>query len=129
MALPTVFPLWLDRESAKKMGSVPASSELTSESKSSPDGVEGSVVSTEQAKVSTTLPGKVEKVIAPPPGSGEPEKAQVAVEGADHLYREIRIPNRLTDADGKTVKLKEGADVEVTIEAEPAATSAASTAQ
>ena len=70
------------------------------------------------AKASTTLPGRVEKVIHPHPGSGEPEKAQIAVEGADHLYREIRVPNRLTDENGKRVKLKEGAEVEVKIEAD-----------
>jgi hypothetical protein len=76
------------------------------------------IVSSEASKASTTLPGKVEKVIHPHPSSGEPEKAQIAVEGADHLYREIRVPNRLTDANGKKVKLKEGAEVEVKIEAE-----------
>ena len=75
-------------------------------------------MSSEASKASTTLPGKVEKVIHPHPSSGEPEKAQIAVEGADHLYREIRVPNRLTDANGKKVKLKEGAEVEVKIEAE-----------
>lgn len=65
-------------------------------------------MSTEKAKASTTLPGKVEKVINPHPHSGEPEKAQIAVEGADHLYREIRVPNRLVDGDGHKVKLKKG---------------------
>lgn len=60
----------------------------------------------------------MEKVIHPHPGSGEPEKAQIGVEGADHLYREIRVPNRLTDSEGQPVKLKEGAEVEVKIEAE-----------
>jgi hypothetical protein len=74
--------------------------------------------SREQSKVSTTLPGKVEKVIRPHPGSGEPEKAQIAVEGADHLYREIRVPNTLTDSHGQEVRLKEGAEVEVKIEAD-----------
>ena len=49
----------------------------------------------------------------------EPEKAEIAVDGADPLYREIRIENALTDADGKKVSLKPGAQVEVTIEAEP----------
>jgi hypothetical protein len=63
-------------------------------------------VSSESSKASTTLPGKVEKVIHPHPSSGEPEKAQITVEGADHLYREIRVPNRLTDANGKKVKLR-----------------------
>lgn len=79
-------------------------------------------MSSQNAKASTTLPGKVEKVIKSHPASGEPEKAQIAVEGADHLYREIRVPNTLTDADGKKVKLKEGADVEVKIEADPLVT-------
>ena len=79
-------------------------------------------MSSESSKASTTLPGRVEKVIHPHPSSGEPEKAQIAVEGADHLYREIRVPNRLTDADGKKVKLKVGAEVEVKIEAEAVVT-------
>lgn len=79
-------------------------------------------MSTETSKASTTLPGKVEKVINPHPGSGEPEKAQIAVEGADDLYREIRVPNSLTDPNGQKVKLKEGADVEIKIEADPLVT-------
>ena len=72
-------------------------------------------------KPSTTLPATVEKIIKPPSPS-EPEKAQIAVEGADHLYRELRIENTLTDENGDKVRLKQGAEVEVTIEAEPEAT-------
>jgi len=79
-------------------------------------------VSSEPSKASTTLPGVVEKVIHPHPSSGEPEKAQIAVEGADHLYREIRVPNTLIDANGKKVKLEEGAEVDITIEADAVAT-------
>jgi len=41
------------------------------------------------------------------------------VEGADHLYREIRIENALKDQDGEQVRLKEGTPVEITIEADP----------
>lgn len=41
-------------------------------------------------KPSTTLPATVEKIIKPPV-PGMPEKAQIAIEGADHLYRELRI--------------------------------------
>lgn len=82
-------------------------------------------MSTETSKASTTLPGKVEKVIDAHPAAGEPEKAQIAVEGADHLYREIRVPNSLTDAHGQKVKLKEGAEVEVKIEADPVVTKTA----
>ena len=70
---------------------------------------------------STTLPATVEKIIKSSSPS-EPEKAQIAVEGADHLYRELRIENALTDEDGGKVRLKLGAEVQVTIEAEPGAT-------
>jgi hypothetical protein len=69
-------------------------------------------------KPSATLPGTVEKIIKSPLPS-EPEKAQIAVEGADHLYREIRVENTLKDEKGEEVRLKPGAKVEVTIEAEP----------
>jgi hypothetical protein len=72
-------------------------------------------------KPSTTLPAIVEKVIKSPSPS-IPEKAQIAVEGADHLYRELRIENTLIDENGKKVRLKQGAEVEVTIEAESGAT-------
>lgn len=72
-------------------------------------------------KPSTTLQATVEKIIKPPT-PGMPEKAQIAVEGADHLYREIRIENTLTDENGDKVRLKPGADVEVTIEAESGST-------
>lgn len=72
-------------------------------------------------KPSTTLPAVVEKIIKSPSPS-EPEKAQISVEGADHLYRELRIENALIDENGEKVRLKQGAEVEVTIEAEPDAT-------
>jgi hypothetical protein len=72
-------------------------------------------------KPSTTLPASVEKIIKSP-SPQEPEKAQIAVEGADNLYRELRIENTLTDENGEKVRLKQGAQVEVTIEAEPGAT-------
>jgi hypothetical protein len=65
----------------------------------------------------TTKPGTVEKIIKSP-FPQEPEKAEIAVEGADHLYREIRIENTLEDENGNQVKLKVGAQVEVTVEAD-----------
>ena len=68
----------------------------------------------------TTLPATLEKVITPLVPK-EPEKAQISIERADHLYREIRIENTLTDAQGHRVKLKPGAEVEVTVEAPPEA--------
>ena len=68
-----------------------------------------------------TLPGTVEKII-PPLHPSEPEKAQIGVEGADDLYREIRVENTLQDENGETVVLKPGAKVDVTIEADLDAT-------
>jgi hypothetical protein len=62
----------------------------------------------------------VEKVI--PAMGSEPEKAQIAVDGADDLYKELRVENTLEDKDGKKVGLKAGAQVDVTIEADPSAT-------
>ena len=70
-------------------------------------------------KPSVTLPGTVEKIIKHP---GEPEKAQISVEGADDLYQEIRIENSLIDENGDQVRLKKGAEVDVTLEADPKAT-------
>jgi hypothetical protein len=77
-------------------------------------------------KPSTTLAGTVEKIIKSPHPS-LPEKAQIAVQGADDLYREIRIENVLKDEEGKEVALKPGAPVEVTIAAEPDDTTKAET--
>jgi hypothetical protein len=69
-------------------------------------------------KASTTLPGIVEKIIKPS-DPRDPEQAQIAVEGAEDLYREIRIENTLKDEKGQEVALKQGASVDVTIEADP----------
>jgi len=69
-------------------------------------------------KPTVTLPATVEKIIPSPFPEG-PEKAEIAVEGADPLYREIRVENKLRDEEGTEVRLKPGAEVEVTIEAEP----------
>jgi hypothetical protein len=67
---------------------------------------------------SATLPGTVEKIIKSP-HPGVPEKAQIAVEGADHLYREIRIDNTLIAENGAEVLMRMGIEVEVTVEAKP----------
>jgi hypothetical protein len=72
-------------------------------------------------KPSIKLPGTVEKIIKPVLPD-EPEKAQIAIEGADDLYREIRIENTLQNKNAEDVGLKQGAEVEVTVEAEPEAT-------
>jgi hypothetical protein len=67
---------------------------------------------------STTMPGTVDKII-PSPRPSQPEKAQIAVQGADHRYRDLRIENTLTDEHGDAVRLKKGAHVAVTVTAEP----------
>jgi len=67
---------------------------------------------------STTLPGMVEKIIKSP-NPTEPEKAQINVEGGEHLYRELRIDNVLKNQNGEEVALKKGAKVDVIIEADP----------
>jgi hypothetical protein len=76
---------------------------------------------TENDKPAVTLPATVEKIIPPIP-PGEAEKAQIAVEGAEELYKELRVENTLKDREGKEVGMKEGAEVDVTIEADPEAT-------
>ena len=75
----------------------------------------------DQDKVAVTLPGTVKKVI-PPIHPSLPEKAEISVEGADELYREIRVENALSDEHGNEVSLKPGAEVQVTIEADADAT-------
>ena len=76
---------------------------------------------TRKKKSAVKLPGTVERII-PSSYSSEPEKAEIAVDGADPLYKEIRIENSLQDEEGQEVSLKPGAQVDVTIEAEPDAT-------
>jgi hypothetical protein len=63
------------------------------------------------------LRGKVAKVIKNRYAPAEPEKAQIRVEGADPLYDEIQVTNELTDEEGNKARLKEGADVDVIVEA------------
>jgi hypothetical protein len=65
--------------------------------------------------------GWVRKIVKPIHPS-LPEKAEIEVRDADHLYKEIRIDNSLEDENGKKVKLKEHAEVDVVVEAEPQAT-------
>ena len=70
-----------------------------------------------EKKPKTTKPGTVEKIIKSP-FPQVPEKAEIAIEGADPLYKEIRIENTLRDEKGKKVKLKEGVRVDITVEAD-----------
>ena len=65
--------------------------------------------------------GTVKKIIEPAV-LGEPEKAQIDIDGADALYREIRVENVLTDETGDAAGLKPGAEVDVVVEADSDAT-------
>jgi hypothetical protein len=65
---------------------------------------------------SVSMPGTVDKII-PSLRRSHTEKAQIAIDGADHRYRSLRIENMLTDEHGDDVKLKNGAHVEVTVTA------------
>ena len=69
---------------------------------------------TEKPRV--TLPGTVEKIIQPS-YPDQVEKAQISIEGADDMYREIRIENSLAVANGDEVRLKKGAEVDITVQA------------
>ena len=67
------------------------------------------------------LKGTVQKIIKPLSPS-EPERAQIDIQGAENLYREIRIDNEVADDKGEKVRLKEGAEVDVIVEADSSAT-------
>jgi len=68
-----------------------------------------------------TMRGTVKKVLKPAYLS-DTEKAQIDIEEADDLYREIRVPNVLTDEKGEKSALKEGAEGDIAIEADSSAT-------
>ncbi len=77
-----------------------------------------------KTKPRTVKKGRVRKIIRPIHPS-LPEQAEIEIHDADHLYREIRIENKLEDEHGKKVKLKEHAEVNVVVEADPKATTPA----
>lgn len=68
------------------------------------------------------LHGTVEKIIKPLAPS-QPEKAQIGIDGADDLYREIRVENVVTDENGRKDRLKAGTKVDVVVEADAEGTS------
>jgi hypothetical protein len=80
------------------------------------DSNDGSKAHREVDKPVITLTGVVQKIINPL-DSKEPEKAEIAIQGADYLYKEIRIENTLENAAGEKLRLKRGAEVDVHIEA------------
>jgi hypothetical protein len=70
------------------------------------------------AQPSVIMPGTVDRIIASLRRSN-PEKAQIAVDGAHRPHRNLRIDNTLLDEDGENVKLKKGARVSITVTADP----------
>lgn len=72
-------------------------------------------------KVKTTKTGTVEKLVKSV-NPQETDKAEIKVHDAEPLYQEIRIENSLKDENGNEVQLKNGAEVEVHIEADKEAT-------
>jgi hypothetical protein len=66
-----------------------------------------------------------EKVINPHPVPASRKKPRLQSRAQIHFIEKIRVPKSLTDAHGKKVKLKEGAYVEVKIEADPVVTKTA----
>jgi hypothetical protein len=52
----------------------------------------------------------------------EPEKAQISIQEGEDLYREIRVENIVTDADGVEAHLRPGAKVDLIVEADSSAT-------
>jgi len=53
---------------------------------------------------------------------GRPETAQIDIDGADDLYREIRIENEVISENGEKARLKPGANVDVIVEVDSSAT-------
>ena len=71
--------------------------------------------SSNKRKPAVKLPGKVEKVI---PSRYEPEKAEISIRS----IKKSKLKTCSKTARAKEVALEPGAEVEVTIEAEPHAT-------
>ena len=82
---------------------------------------EKEIAGNSEEKPAVTLPATVEKIVLPA-DPRNPEMAEIHIDGADHLYREIRVENTLKNEAGEEVKLKKGAHVEVTIVADADAT-------
>src|SRR5215467_8302699 len=61
-----------------------------------------------------TLRGKVGKII-PAIVNGGSDAVEIVIEGAEDLYREIRIHNLLQDANGDVVVPQPGSEVEIII--------------
>ena len=63
-----------------------------------------------------TLRGSVEGIVSYV-GTQSSDVVQVVIEGAEPLYREIRIRNPFQDANGNVITLQADSEVEITIRA------------
>jgi len=64
----------------------------------------------------------VVKKILPTGVARSPEKVEITIDEADYLFREVRLENALTDPSGSVVALKQGARLDLTLEANVADT-------
>jgi hypothetical protein len=66
------------------------------------------------ASASVTLRGSVARIIRSVSNNCS-DSIEILIDGAETLYREIRINNLLKDLDGNDVTLQPGSEVEITI--------------
>lgn len=76
----------------------------------------GKSTANSEEKPAVTLDGVVERIL-PAVRPGGVERVQIILQGADDLFREIRIDNTLRDKAGNSAGLKLGDRVKVRIEA------------
>jgi len=67
------------------------------------------------------LRGTVQKVLKST-HPNDAEKAEIGIDEADDLYKEIRVENALKDENGEEFQLKPGAKVDIVLEADSSAT-------
>jgi hypothetical protein len=67
-----------------------------------------------------TVSAVVNKLIKQSPSL--PEKVEISIGAADLLFREVRLENTMTSPQGEVVALKQGAQLDVTFEADAADT-------
>ena len=68
----------------------------------------------------TSMPARAIKLL--PTTDGPNRKVEISIPAADDLFREIRLDNQLLGLDGKPVAVAAGAQLTVTLEAEPSDT-------
>jgi hypothetical protein len=85
-------------------------------------GILGENVPTRRNRVGVTQPNQTpghQRIPCESPHPEIPEKAELSIDGCDPLDQELRIENKLTDEKGNEVKLKQGAQVDVAVVADP----------